>query len=91
MSDRIYSRADPVVAGPIDAKKGILIVGGGTLEVKFNKPIDHTSGLTIGGMNRQQAQDADTLLTGSVTGSIVPIAIHTLSRVDVGTTVYKLA
>ena len=86
-----YKLAEPLVTGVVSAKKGIAVFGGGTCDVKFFKPVDYTSGLTIGGMGIQSAADTMQPITGSVQGTIVPIAVHTLVRVDDGTTVYKLA
>ena len=84
-----YKLADIVAPGPILAKKGILIVGSGTCDVNFYQPLDFSSGVTSPAV-RPDAGDQATL-TGTVQGAIVPIAVHTLVRVDAGTTVHKLA
>ena len=86
-----YKLAEPLVAGVVSAKKGIAVFGGGTCDVKFFKPVDYNSGLTIGAQGIQAAANEKQAITGSVQGTIVPIAVHTLVRVDAGTTVYKLA
>ena len=86
-----YKVAEPLVVGFAGAKKGIVVFGGGTCAVNFFKPVDYTSGLTIGGQGLQTAADNTQPITGTVQGTIVPIAVHTLVRVDAGTTVYKLA
>ena len=90
MADRIYQKATPVTAGVIQAKKGVLIVGGGTAGLKFYKDVDYTSGLTIGEMNIETAADEQATFTGTVQGNLVPVSVHTLVRTD-GVTVYKLA
>jgi len=91
MADRIYRQATPVVAGQILAKNGVMIVGGGTADLKFYKPVDYSSGLSIGGMGVQSATDHFQTFTGTVQGAVIPISVHTLVRADAGTTVYKLA
>jgi len=92
MADRIYQNAKPVVAGAIDAKKGVLIVGGGTVGLKFYKPIDFNSnGSTLTGRGFQTAADEQATFTGTVQGTVVPVGVHTLVRTEAGTTVYKLA
>tara|TARA_Y100001972_G_scaffold124066_2_gene172484 strand:+ start:249 stop:524 length:276 start_codon:yes stop_codon:yes gene_type:complete len=91
MADRIYRQATPVTAGVIQAKKGVMIVGGGTADLKFYKDVDYTSGLTISSMNQQTAADATQTFTGTVQGTVIPVSVHTVVRVDSGTTVYKLA
>jgi len=92
MADRIYRQADPVVAGPIFAKKGVMIVGGGTADLKFYKPVDYNSdGSTLSGMELHSATDHFQTFTGTVQGAVIPISVHTLVRADAGTTVYKLA
>ena len=91
MADRIYRQATPVVAGQINAKKGVMVVGSGVAKFKFFKDINYTSGLTIGDMDQQTAADEEQNITGTVQGAIVPVAVHTLVSVASGTTVYKLA
>ena len=91
MADRIYRQATPVTAGVIQAKKGVLIVGGGTAGLKFYKDVDYTTGLTISAMSQQTAADEQATFTGTVQGAVIPISVHTLVRADAGTTVYRLA
>ena len=90
MADRIYTKATPVTAGAIDAKKGVMVVGSGIAKVKFFKDVNYTSGLTLAAMDIQKAQDDEQAITGTVQGTIVPVAVHTLVSVAGGTTVYKL-
>ena len=92
MADRIYTKATPVTAGAIFAKKGVMVVGTGIAQVKFYKNVDYSSGLTIGGdMGVQSAADEEQPITGTSAGVIVPVSVHTLVSVTSGTTVYKLA
>ena len=90
MADRNYTRATPVVAGPIFAKKGVMIVGGGTAALKFYKEVDYNSdGSTLSGMELHTAADLEQSFTGTVQGTVVPVQVHTLVRTD-GCTVYRL-
>ena len=91
MADRIYRQATPVTAGVIQAKKGVMIVGGGTADLKFYKDVDYTSGLTISSMNQQTAADDTQRVVGTAQGTVVPVSVHTLVAAASGTTVYKLA
>ena len=86
-----YKLAEPLVAGFAGAKKGIAVFGGGTCAINFFKPVDYNSGLTIGAQGFETAAAEEQVITGTVQGTIVPISVHTLVRVDTGTTVYKLA
>ena len=92
MADRIYTKATPVTAGQILAKKGVMVVGTGVAQVKFYKDVDYSSGLTLGeAMGTQLAADDEQPITGTSAGVIVPVSVHTLVSVASGTTVYKLA
>jgi hypothetical protein len=91
MADRIYQKATPVTAGVIQAKKGVMIVGGGTADLKFYKEVDYNSdGSTLSGMGLHSATDHFQTFTGTVQGAVIPVQVHTLVRADAGTTVYRL-
>ena len=93
MAYDVYRKAEPVTAGVINAKKGIMIVGTGAVKVKFYKTVDFNSGITIGAMGINSPADDETPLQANATSSplIVPASVHTLVSVASGTTVYKLA
>ena len=92
-----YRQAVPVdltkETGTIYAKKGIMIVGGGSADVKLFKPAIFTTGVTagMGAGDHTQAADEQTTVFGTAQGSVFPAGVHTVVRVDAGTTVFKLA
>ncbi len=83
-----YQIADPVTVGQIHAKKGILVLGGGTCAVSFYRT--RGSGETAGFVDNDGAvaSSAQTV-QGTAQGSIFPVAVHSLLAVA-GCTVYRL-
>ena len=94
-----YTTTTPIVAPPAGtgvcyAKKGVMIVGGGSADVKLFKPAIYGVGITAGmgaGDPTQPAAEITTVYGQTAGAAIFPIGVHSLVRCDGGTTVYKLA
>ena len=83
-----YQIADPVTVGEIHAKKGILVLGGGTCGVSFYRT--RGNGETAGFVaNDGAVASSAATVQGSAQGAIFPVAVHTLLAVA-GCTVYRL-
>ena len=94
-----YTSTEPVKAPPAGtgvcyAKKGIMVIGGGSADVKLYKPAVYDTGVTVGmgaGDPTQAAAEITTVYGQTAGAAIFPIGVHSVTRVDGGTTVYKLA
>jgi hypothetical protein len=84
-----YQIADQVTVGPIHAKKGILVLGGGTCAVSFYRT--RGNGETAGSVPENDGAVASSAqaVQGTVQGAIFPVAVHTLLA-TAGCTVYRL-